>query len=71
MIGALMQHAEADLFIFRPVVVLAFDVNTGAYTVQYQGATIGPVWSLNGVRHSVGATVRGVMKTGLIVAIAP
>lgn len=71
MIKALMLGAEPDLLKTAQVVIVSFDRNTGSHTVTYRGATVGPVWSQNGVKHPVGATVKALVKNGTIEALLP
>lgn len=51
--------------------VSALEEATGAYTVNYRGALVGPVWSINGVRYEVGALVTVIVEGNLIKSISP
>lgn len=51
--------------------VTAFDEASRSYTVNWRGCAVGPVWSANGIRHPVGASVTVLVKGGLVLRVVP
>ena len=51
--------------------IVSFDEASRSYTVQWRGATLGPVWSANGIRHPAGAEVTVLVKDGLVLRVIP
>lgn len=51
--------------------VTALTEASASYTLSYRGASVGPVWSQNGVRYAVGQVVRVLVVGNLVKAILP
>lgn len=51
--------------------IVAFDPATASYTITYKGLSVGPVWSVNGVRHAVGKSVTALVQKNLVIGILP
>lgn len=44
---------------------------TGGYTLTWRGATVGPVWSVNGVKYAAGVVVKVMIDGVKVIEIVP
>lgn len=73
MIDPLKREAvrRAGLQREEPATIASLSVTTGAYTVTWHGATVGPLWSLTGARFAVGQVVKVLVERNRPVAVIP
>lgn len=72
MIRRLLKEPDrADFIREVPVSIVAFDEANRSYRVDWRGAVVGPLWSVNGVRHSIGAQVKALAQGQVLVHIIP
>ena len=60
------QHQRVEV-----AAIAAFDEGSGSYTVTYRGASVGPVWSQNGLRYGIGDVVSVVLEGSIVKFIVP
>ena len=54
-----------------PATVVSFDEGSRSYRVLLMGVEVGPVWSVSGVRQSIGAAVEVVVSGSRLLELLP
>lgn len=71
MLGRFLAEPDRSALREEPAEITGFDEASRSYTVLWRGASVGPVWSANAIRHPIGAKVAALVKDGLVLRIVP
>ncbi len=71
MLGRFLAEPDRAAAREEPATVVLFNEADRSHTVRWRGTEVGPVWSVNGLRHPPGAAVRVLVKDGLLIVVIP
>ncbi len=71
MLGRFLAEPDRAAAREEPATIVRFDEASRAHTVRWRGTEVGPIWSANGLRHAPGASVRVLVKGGLLLVVIP